>query len=99
MYSLWSIVFSPSSTSEIMAEGFFIPGVAMIFLKKKLPLAGLLSLSLGGGFSLIGFLCEMKLLSLNWPAWPYSVPYGLSVCLAGFLTGYFIEKYIKTKKA
>jgi SSS family solute:Na+ symporter len=82
-----------------MAEGFFIPGVAMIFLKKKLPLAGLLSLSLGGGFSLIRFLCEMKLLSLNWPSWPYSVPYGLSVCLAGFLTGFVIEKYIKTKRA
>ncbi len=94
-----SILKTLGLASEIMAEGFFIPGVAMIFLKKKLPLAGLLSLSLGGGFSLIGFLCEMKLLSLNWPSWPYSVPYGLSVCLAGFLTGFLIEKYIKTKRA
>jgi len=81
--------------SEIMAEGLFIPGIAMIFLKKKLPLAGLLSLLLGGGFSVVGFLCEVELLPFSWPSWPYSVPYGLSLSLLGFAVGYMVERYVK----
>jgi SSS family solute:Na+ symporter len=51
--------------SEIMAEGLFIPGLAMIFLKRKLPMAGFLSLLLGGGFSVITFLGEVNLLPLE----------------------------------
>ncbi len=50
-------------------------------------------LLLGGGYSLLRFLCEVKLLSLSWPSWPYSVPYGLGLSLAGFVAGVVIEKY------
>ena len=69
--------------------------MAMIFLKKKLPLAGLLSLLLGGGYSVVGFLCELELLPFGWPAWPFSVPYGLSLSLLGFVVGYIFERYVK----
>lgn len=92
-----SILKTLGLASEIMAEGLFIPGMAMIFLKKRLPLAGLFSLLLGGGFSAAGFLCEMKLLPLSWPSWPYSVPYGLALSLAGFFSGFVIEKFLKRK--
>ncbi len=78
-----------------MAEGLFIPGIAMVFLRKRLPLAGFLSLLLGGGYSVVRFLCELDLLSLSWPSWPYSVPYGLGLSFAGFLVGFVVEKYIK----
>jgi len=84
--------------SEIMAEGLFIPGMAMIFLKRKFPLAGLLSLVLGGGFSLAGFLSEMKVLRLGWIPWPYSVPFGLGLSLAGFVTGVALERWGKKDK-
>ncbi len=88
-----SILKTLGLASEIMAEGLFIPGIAMIFLRKKLPMAGFLSLVLGGGYSLVRFLCEIKLLSLSWPSWPYSVPYGLGLSLAGFVAGVVIEKF------
>jgi len=79
--------------SEIMAEGFFIPGISMIFLKKKWPAAGFLSLVLGGSFALVGFLCEIEILAVGWPTWPYSVPYGLALSLMGFLLGMLIDRY------
>jgi len=79
--------------SEIMAEGLFIPGIAMIFLKKKLPLAGLLSLLLGGGFSVASFLSEANLFFLSLPSWPSSLPYGLALSLIGFVAGCMIEVY------
>lgn len=88
-----NILITLGLASEIMAEGLFIPGVSMIFLKKRLPLAGFLSLILGGGFSLVSFLCQVKLIALSIPSWPFSVPYGLSLSLIGFLVGYFIEEY------
>jgi SSS family solute:Na+ symporter len=90
-----SILKTLGLASEIMAEGLFIPGIAMIFLKKRFPMAGLLSLLLGGGYSLLRFLSEVKLLPFSWPSWPYSVPYGLGLSLAGFAAGIFIEKYGK----
>jgi len=79
--------------SEIMAEGLFIPGIAMIFLRKKLPLAGLLSLLLGGGFSVARFLSEVNLVIIKLPPWPSSLPYGLALSLIGFLLGLTLEKY------
>jgi len=88
-----NILITLGLASEIMAEGLFIPGVAMIFLKKRLPLAGFLSLILGGGFSLVSFLCQVELIALRIPSWPFSVPYGLSLSLTGFLVGYFVEEY------
>ena len=93
-----SILKTLGLASEIMAEGLFIPGIAMIFLKKKLPMAGFLSLLLGGGYSLVRFLCEVKLLPLSWPSWPYSIPYGLGLSLAGFAAGVIIEKYRRKEK-
>jgi SSS family solute:Na+ symporter len=77
--------------SEIMAEGLFIPGIAMLFLKKRRPAAGLLALVMGGGYSLFGFLCQTDILSIPWPAWPFSVPYGLGICFVGFAVGWMID--------
>jgi len=87
-----SILKTLGLASEIMAEGFFIPGVAMFFLHKKRPAAGFLSLFLGGGYAIIGFLCELEILPFNWPVWPYSVPLGLGLCLAGFIVGLLIDR-------
>jgi len=73
--------------SQIMAEGLFIPGMAMLFLKKKLPAAGLLSLLLGGGFSLLSFFDDAGIVHLNLPDWPRSVPFGMVLSAAGFIIG------------
>lgn len=78
--------------SEIMAEGLFIPGMAMIFLRKRLPMAGFLSLVSGGGYALFGFLCEANLLPIQWMGWPHSVPYGVALCAAGFGIGFLIDR-------
>ena len=79
--------------SEIMTEGLFIPGIAMLFMKKKRPTAGLLSLVLGGGYSFLGFLSEINVLDIGWPDWPYSVPYGLGICLVGFAAGWVFDSF------
>ena len=79
-------------SSEIMAEGLFVPGVAMVFLKKRYPLAGLLGLCFGGCFSIGSFLGEARIIPLSLPRWPYSVPYGVALSLAGFLLGLIINK-------
>jgi SSS family solute:Na+ symporter len=79
--------------SEIMAEGLFIPGIAMLFFRKPRPTAGLLALMFGGGYSLLGFLCQTDVVSISWPAWPYSVPLGLGICLVGFAAGWFIDSF------
>lgn len=81
--------------SEIMAEGLFLPGIAMIFLRKRLPAAGFLSLLLGGGYALFGFLCEVKLLSIQWIPWPYSIPYGVALCAVGFGIGIVVDTFSK----
>jgi len=82
-----SILKTIGLASEIMAEGFFVPGLAMIFMKKRVPLAGFLGLALGSGFALAGFLRETGVLRLSLPVWPFSVPWGLGLSLAGFLIG------------
>jgi SSS family solute:Na+ symporter len=89
-----SILKTLGLASEIMAVGFFIPGVSMIFLKKKRPSAGFLSLVMGGGFALVGFFCEIGIFTLQWPAWPFSVPYGLALSLGGFLVGMLFDKIL-----
>ncbi len=91
-----SILKALGLASEIMAVGFFIPGVSMIFMRKKLPFAGFLSLALGGGFALVGFFCEIGIIDLRWPAWPFSVPYGLALSLSGFLLGIIVDKIMGT---
>ncbi len=82
-----SILKTLGLASEIMAEGLFIPGMAMLFVKKRIPLAGLLSLILGGGFSFLSFASASRLILLSLPAWPYSVPWGVGLSLAGYLVG------------
>ncbi len=82
-----SILKTLGLASEIMAEGLFIPGMAMVFIKKKMPWAGALSLVLGGGFSLASFASASGFLSLGLPTWPYSVPWGVGLSLAGYLAG------------
>ena len=77
--------------SEIMAEGFFIPGMAMIFMKRRAPLAGFLSLVLGGGFSVLSFLGALGALPIGLPVWPHSVPYGLALSAVGFAVGITLQ--------
>jgi len=86
-----SIIKTLGLASEIMAEGLFIPGMYMLFFKKKRPLAALLSLFLGGGFSIVVFINAYGL-SLPLPQWPDSLPYGLGLSLLGFVIGYLLDK-------
>ena len=86
-----SILKTIGLSSEILAEGFFVPGLAMIYLKRRLPSAGLLSLCFGGGFAVLSFLGAMNVLPFNLPTWPYSVPYGLLLSLFGFFVGLIID--------
>jgi len=88
-----SILRTIGLASEIMAEGLFIPGMAMFIFKKKIPLAGGLSLALGGGFALASFLSELKIFPVGLPAWPHSVPFGLALSLAGFVAGFILEEF------
>lgn len=90
-----SILIMLGLSSEIMAEGLFIPGIAMIFLKKKYPMAGILSLVLGGGYAIFGFFCQARIIPINWPEWPFSVPYGLGLSMVGFVVGIVVEKIRK----
>ena len=92
-----SILKTLGLASEIMAVGFFIPGVAMIFLKKKWPCAGFLSLVMGLGFALVGFFCEIGLFAFRWPEWPFSVPYGFALSLIGFIFGMLFDKSFRAK--
>jgi SSS family solute:Na+ symporter len=88
-----SILRTLGLASEIMAEGLFIPGLAMLFIKRRFPLAGLFSLVLGGGYSVAGFLCAVGVMRANWPSWPHSLPYGLLLCFAGFVCGIILDSF------
>lgn len=89
-----SILKTIGLASEIMAEGFFVPGLAMILSKRRRPLAGLLSLGLGGGFAIASFLSASGVASLPIPAWPFSLPYGLGLSFFGFLVGALLDRSI-----
>jgi SSS family solute:Na+ symporter len=78
--------------SAIMAEGLLVPGLAALFLKKREPLAGLLSLLAGGGYALAGFLAEAGFLRLSLPPWPRSLPQGLVLGAGGFLAGLLLAR-------
>jgi SSS family solute:Na+ symporter len=88
-----SILQTLGLASEILAEGLFVPGMAMFVLKKRTPWAGALSLILGGGFALISFFSTLKVLSLGLPAWPYSVPYGVGLSIVGYVAGRLIDRH------
>jgi len=86
-----SILQTLGMASEIMAEGLFVPGMALFVLKKRTPMAGALSLILGGGFALLSFLSTLHIGPLVLPAWPFSVPYGVALSVLGFAVGYLID--------
>lgn len=94
-----SILKTLGLSAEIMAEGLFVPGIMMLFHKKKRPTAGLLSLLLGGGFALLGFFSEVGWLAWDFPGWPHSLPYGVGLSLAGFLTGVGWDRHRRRKGA
>lgn len=77
--------------SEIMAEGLFVPGLAAVLMKRRAPLAGLLSLAAGGTYALLGFLAGAGLFSWPLPAWPFSLPLGLLLSAGGFVLGFVLE--------
>ncbi len=78
--------------STIMAEGLLVPGLAALFLKRKAPLAGVLSLVLGGGHATVCFLAGSGLALFPCPAWPKSLPLGVALGAAGFLAGLALER-------
>lgn len=92
-----SILQTLGLASEIMAEGLFVPGMAMFVLRKKRPLAGGLSLLFGGGFAMLGFLSALKIWPLSLPQWPESVPYGVALSIFGFAAGYLIDRLIRSR--
>ena len=77
--------------SKIMAEGLFIPGLAAVLMKRRAPLAGLLSLAGGGGYALLCFLAEAGFPVLPVPAWPRSLPLGLALSAGGFGIGLLLD--------
>ncbi len=87
-----SILKTLGLASEILAEGFFVPGLAMILSTKRRPWAGLLSLGLGGGFAVLSFLASSRLVPLRIPVWPASVPWGIGLGILGFALGVLIER-------
>ncbi|MGB7296961.1 MAG: hypothetical protein WBC70_15360, partial [Candidatus Aminicenantales bacterium] len=89
-----SILQTIGLASEIMAEGLFVPGMAMFIFRKKRPLAGGLSLLFGGGFAMLGFLTALKVWPLSLPQWPFSVPYGVALSVFGFAVGYLIDRLL-----
>jgi len=91
-----SILLSLGLASEIMTVGFFVPGIAMIFMRIRAPMAGFLSLTLGALFSLTGFLSQLGIFPQILPKWPYSIPYGLLLSIMGFMAGLMIDR-IKQK--
>jgi len=78
--------------SKVMAEGLLIPGLAALFLKRKAPWAGLLSLACGGGYAILCFLDEAGLGLVPVPFWPWSLPLGVGLGGAGFLAGLLVER-------
>ncbi len=92
-----SILQTLGLASEIMAEGLFVPGMAMFILRKKRPLAGGLSLLFGGGFAMLGFLSVLKVLPLPLPRWPDSVPYGVALSVFGFAAGYLLDRLLRSR--
>jgi solute:Na+ symporter, SSS family len=78
-------------SSLVMAQGLFVPAAGVFLLRRRAPLAGLLGLLCGGGAALGSFLAEGGLLDVPWPPWPYSLPAGLALSLAGFLLGLSLE--------
>lgn len=83
--------------SAVMAQGLFVPGVAMILFPRRRPHAGLFSLILGGGYAVAGVLGEAFGLKTGIPSWPHSVPGGVGLSLLGYLAGLGFDKIWKAE--
>ncbi len=94
-----SILLTLGLSSEIMAEAFFVPGMAYLLGGRRRPAAGALAMALGGGFSLAGFAARAGLLPMTLPSWPRSVPYGVGLSLAGFLAGSLVDRAARLHSA
>jgi len=92
-----SILQTIGLASEIMAEGLFIPVMAMFLLRSRFELAGLLSLISGASFACLSFLSGAGIIRTSLPSWPSSLPFGLSLSLLGFGLGLVIAR-IRDKK-
>lgn len=86
-----SILKTLGLASEVMTASFFIPGIVMLFMHRKMPFAGLFSVLLGGSFAFFSFLNGLQLVKAPWPEWPYSIFWGLLISLVGFLVGAKID--------
>lgn len=85
--------------SKIMAEALFIPGMAALFLSRRSPLAGLLSLAAGAVYAALGFLSEAGITFITVPAWPRSLLPGLCLSAAGFAAGLLLDRLRERKTA
>ena len=81
-----------------MAEGFFIPGIAMLFMSRKCPQAGLLSVALGGGYAVFAFLNGLGLLHVDWPVMALFGSLWAPAQPVGFWIGLFLDNKVSAKK-
>ncbi len=94
-----SILRTLGLASKIMAEALFIPGMAALFLSRRSPLAGLLSLAAGSAYAALGFLAEAGMTLIAVPAWPRSLLPGLGLSAAGFAGGLLLDRLRDRKTA
>jgi SSS family solute:Na+ symporter len=85
-----SIILTLGLASMIMAVGLFLPGMYALFFKKRKPLAGLFSLTVGGMYAILVFFNAYGL-GLPIPPWPYSLPLGMGLAILGFGLGYGLD--------
>ncbi len=94
-----SILRTLGLASKIMAEALFIPGMAALFLTRRMPSAGLLGLVSGSVYALLGFLAEAGIGIAAVPAWPRSLLPGLAISAAGFAAGSLLDLVRQRRKA
>jgi SSS family solute:Na+ symporter len=85
-----SIILTLGLASMIMAAGLFVPGMYAIFFKKRKPLAGLFSLTMGGIYAMLVFFNTYGL-GLPIPPWPSALPLGMGLAIFSFGLGYLLD--------
>ncbi|MEW6456080.1 MAG: sodium:solute symporter family protein [Acidobacteriota bacterium] len=96
-YRMDGILKTLGFSSEIIACGFFIPLVYVFFSKRNSPNAVSLSMILGLIIPVWHFIQAFKLIPELFPAWPLSVPVGISMSFVGLILGIILD-YFLTKK-